>query len=290
MRKNYIIGVIGNGFVGRATQLFGKAPDTTLYVYDVDPQKCIPISTTLDTVVTKCDIIFVCVPTPINLTTNRSDTSIVESVIYALRNAGLRSNNVICRCTVPPGTCEKLGVAHMPEYLTERNWQNDFALSPTWELGLPLGLDYDKCAFDMQSLLIQCKQSQLIISDRLILQDTKVTEMAKLMRNSMLAVRIAVCNEYEQFCRAIGINYEDVRLLATSDSRIGSSHTRVPGPDGKRGFGGTCLPKDIKALIAEMMSAGVTPFVLSAACIRNDQIDRPEQDWMENGRSTSINK
>lgn len=196
---------------------------------------------------------------------------------------------IICRSTVPPGTCAALKVAHMPEYLTERNWHRDFINTSVWELGLPATQEnYENCAITLQRLLTQCKTTQLIASDALVVRDSSVTEMAKLMRNSMLAVRVAVCNEYEEFCRTIGIDYEEVRKLATADPRIGSSHTQVPGPDGKRGFGGTCLPKDLKALIGEMTRAGVNPLVLAACCNRNDCVDRCEQDWMQSGRSVSV--
>lgn len=289
METNLTIGVIGNGFVGRATQIFGQSPFVSLFVYDVDPSKCVPQNTTIEQLVEKCNIIFVCVPTPINLETNQSDTSIVKSVITQIQSISNCRSKIICRSTVPPGTCEALGIAHMPEYLTEKNWHNDFINMSTWELGLPFPYvsDYAQCAQDIQRLLSLCKHEGIISSDHLIVQDSKTTEMAKMMRNTMLAVRIAVCNEYEQFCRVRGIDYEEVRKLATSDPRIGSSHTQVPGPDGKRGFGGTCLPKDLKALIGEMMNAGITPFVLSACSIRNDFIDRPDRDWIETGRSVS---
>ena len=77
--------------------------------------------------------------------------------------------------------------------------------------------------------------------------------------------------------------------MALQDPRVGSSHTNVPGHDGKRGYGGTCLPKDLKALVYEMQSTpGVEPLVLRACDTRNDQIDRPSQDWKQPGRSVPL--
>ena len=65
------------------------------------------------------------------------------------------------------------------------------------------------------------------------------------------------------------------------DSRIGSSHTQVPGPDGLYGFGGTCFPKDLSALISQFDSNNIPSIILKAVQDRNNSIDRPEQDWKQ---------
>ena len=79
-----------------------------------------------------------------------------------------------------------------------------------------------------------------------------------------------------------GINYENVRELATRDKRIGSSHTNVPGHDDKRGFGGTCFPKDTSALLYEMNQMNMKSYVLSSVVHRNMEVDRNEMDWNKN--------
>jgi UDPglucose 6-dehydrogenase len=55
----------------------------------------------------------------------------------------------------------------------------------------------------------------------------------------------------------------------------------VPGPDGKRGFGGTCFPKDMEALLAQMIDVGMTSYIIDAAITRNLEVDRVERDWEE---------
>ena len=72
-----------------------------------------------------------------------------------------------------------------------------------------------------------------------------------------------------------------MRHLVAQDKRIGHSHTYVPGPDGKRGFGGTCFPKDVSSLITQMIDCGLMSYVLIAARNRNIDIDRPEKDWSQ---------
>jgi UDPglucose 6-dehydrogenase len=285
---SFTLGVIGNGFVGKATQLLGKSPDVTMLVYDIDPTKCIPHGTSLEDLCVKCEIIFVCVPTPMNVETGRCDTSIVRRVVAEIRDVSALVP-IIVRSTVPPGTCEELQVYHMPEYLTEKNWPSDFLATQTWEFGIPTVFDEQGgCVFTLQRVLTNCVQNGVLKSDNLVLNHTSVTETAKYMCNVLLAVRVGVCNEFEAFCRVKDIDYDAVRRLATSDPRIGSSHTQVPGPDGKRGFGGTCLPKDLKAMMTEMMLAGTQPMILMATSNRNDLLDRPNKDWMHDvGRSVS---
>ena len=111
---------------------------------------------------------------------------------------------------------------------------------------------------------------------------TKDAEMIKLFRNNYLATKVSFCNEISQFCQLKDINYENVRKLAVLDSRIGASHSMVPGPDGKQGFGGTCFPKDTNSLRYEMSESGMKSYIIHAAIERNIKVDRVEQDWNSN--------
>ena len=284
--SRYTMGIIGNGFVGKACQILSECSLVTCVVYDIDPEKCIPKGATLSDIL-ETDLIFVCVPTP-SKPDGRCDTSIVESVVSQLRESSSTSG-IIVRSTVPPGTCEALKIIHMPEYLTERNWRDDFRMNPVWHVGVPTEVcfDYESACRHLQLILTACKRENVIRSDEIELEHTSATEMTKYMRNCMLAARVALCNEIESFCRAKRISYKDVRRMALQDPRVGSSHTNVPGHDGQRGYGGTCLPKDLKAMVYEMNKTEVAPLVLQACDTRNDSIDRPSQDWKQIGRSVS---
>ena len=81
-----------------------------------------------------------------------------------------------------------------------------------------------------------------------------------------------------QICGRLGIDYDKVVEYSTYDERLGKSHWAVPGPDGKYGFGGSCFPKDINALIQLGLELDMTPEVLMAAWETNLDV-RPEQDW-----------
>jgi UDPglucose 6-dehydrogenase len=75
----------------------------------------------------------------------------------------------------------------------------------------------------------------------------KEASVTKYSINSFLAAKVAFFNQIYDVCQASGIDYNTVRHLITHDKRIGESHTQVPGPDGRRGFGGACFPKDTRA-------------------------------------------
>jgi UDPglucose 6-dehydrogenase len=77
------------------------------------------------------------------------------------------------------------------------------------------------------------------------------------------------------------MDYEQVRSFATLDARIGSSHSYVPGHDGRRGFGGTCFPKDTSSLLYQMEEIGMRSYVMKGVVERNNEVDRAEKDWAE---------
>mgnify|MGYP003349888024 CR=1 FL=1 len=82
------------------------------------------------------------------------------------------------------------------------------------------------------------------------------------------------------------INYDNMMSGVICDDRIGSSHTKVPGPDGKKGYGGTCFPKDTNALNEYSKEIlGYNPPLLNAVIFRNENIDRPEKDWSSDKRA-----
>jgi UDPglucose 6-dehydrogenase len=83
-----------------------------------------------------------------------------------------------------------------------------------------------------------------------------------------------------QFAQSHNMDYDAIRSIACIDKRIGLSHSAVPGHDGKKGFGGTCFPKDMASLEYQMKQQNVSSSVVSAAIARNTHVDRPEKDWL----------
>jgi len=268
------VGIVGNGFVGQSTALFANK-DIDIIIYDVLPDKCVPSTTTIYDIA-KTDVVFVCVPTPSNKD-GSCFTGWVEDVVTKLNTIKSDSCSVIVRSTVTPGTCDKLKCHHMPEFIREKHWQEDFINTSTWIVGLHAS---DKSAAEKMSKLINLAfENKSIKSNKVHFTVPFVTELAKYARNSFLALKVSYCNELAQFCRVKGVDYSLLADLLGEDKRIGSSHTDVPGHDDKYGYGGVCFPKDILALSIEMKKADVEPIILDASIKRNTTVDRPEQDW-----------
>lgn len=278
------IGIIGNGFVGNATGLF-KSEGVQVLIYDKDPNRRDPPSTELIDFF-DCDFVFVCVPTPMN-DDGSCHTQIVESCVYELSMVGVRDENIIVRSTVPVGFCESLGVHFMPEFLTESNWVEDFKSNKAWVFGADSVFNtLAKSKF--RDLISLAKSFGSIENDDIYFCSSKEAELTKLTRNAFLATKVSFFNEIYDYCEKEEVDFNTVAELTSLDKRIGPSHTQVPGPDGERGYGGTCFPKDISSLNHQMNQVGMEPYIVEAAKARNIQVDRKGQDWKLNkGRAVT---
>jgi len=262
------IGIIGNGFVGGATALL-ECEANDVCVYDIDPDKCKPKGTSLDDL-DGCDVIFICVPTPMN-EDGSCDLSFVENTIEEVTKKIERTNLVI-RSTVPVGTSESFGVCVMPEFLTETNWENDFINCKNWIIGADC-IQTERTALAVVTAFRNAYEHGKIKHCNFSTYTTKEAELVKLVRNTFLATKVSFFNEVENFCNSAGVSYENILNGVVMDDRIGDSHTSVPGPDGKRGFGGKCFPKDVSSLRDQMLKAKINPHIINAVLSRN-KLDR----------------
>lgn len=281
-----IIGIIGNGFVGKATfQL--RCDDIEVLAYDLNPDACFPKGTTLYDM-SKCEIIFISVPTPMSKD-GSCHLNIIESVLNDLKQINY-NGNVVCRSTVPVGTCDKLNVSFMPEFLTEKNFVDDFVNNPDWIFGMVSSPESGVVKEKLTRLFQLAYDNDRVKSNTLHFVTNSEAEMIKMFRNCFLATKVSFCNEVAEFCEKKSVDYSIVMDLATKDKRIGPGHASVPGHDGKKGYGGTCFPKDTSSLRYEMTNINMTPHVLDAIIKRNTIIDRPEQDWMLDQGRAAIDK
>jgi len=210
----------------------------------------------------------------------------VESVVHDIQAINAQVP-IVVRSTVPPGTCERLGVHHMPEFLTEARWDYDFRQTDKWVIGVnKTNPNHEIFRERIAKLLHIATRDKQIKGNETWWATTTETELTKYARNAFLATKLSFFNEIEEFSRKLGTNYQTVRDMTTIDSRIGAGHSFVPASDGKRGFSGTCLPKDLKSLQSEMESHGMTSYIVKAVWERNVNVDRPTRDWEKNiGRS-----
>jgi nucleotide sugar dehydrogenase len=276
-------GIIGNGFVGKATRLL-TSKNHEVKIYDVDPEKCYPPNIRLADL-TDCSIIFVAVPTPSN-PDGSCHLELVKSVVRSIRALNICAH-VVIRSTVVIGTCDELDCYFMPEFLTEKNWAEDVYHCRNWIVGTCAEsnnantTDVKDFMEKMTALISDACDEGAVQYNNITFVSNKEAEMIKYYRNTFLAVKVSYSNEMHEFCKTRGIDYETVRRVATQDDRIGSSHTVVPGPDGHFGFGGTCFPKDTHSLLYQFETAGTKSYILRSAVQRNNEHDRPEKDWMD---------
>ena len=274
------IGIIGNGFVGSATALL-ECIDISIIIYDINPKLCNPPNTTLNDIC-NCDLIFISVPTPMNKNSS-CHINILKSVVDNISK--IKSINellLINRCTVPVNTSNNLNCYYMPEFLTEKNFKQDFINNPEWIFGLKNSSTDIIFKEKITELINLAYKNKCINSNKIHFVDNNEAEMIKLFRNTFLSTKISFCNEIYQFCQSQNISYENVRKLATNDPRIGSSHTNVPGHDGFFGYGGTCFPKDTNSLYFQMKEKNLDSYIIKATVERNEIVDRPQHDWKSN--------
>ena len=273
--KRYKVGIIGNGFVGEAIA-FAFSPTTDLRIYDIDPLK----STHTKEEVDQCDFIFVCVPTPMHMD-GKQDLSYIEKVF----EKAVAGPIYIIKSTILPGTTKKLSkkfpdlrITFSPEFLTERTAKLDMLT----QARIVLGTDSPEVAEKIKHLF-ECR----FMNRTFITTDTITAELIKYMNNTFFATKVSIMNEFKLLSDKIGAKWEDAVYGFASDGRIGDSHLHVPGPDGKLGYGGTCFPKDVNALISFAKENNIDLNSITGGWKTNLKV-RPEKDWeKDKGRAVS---
>lgn len=276
MKISKRIGIIGNGFVGSAVR-YGFSPnvgiDAEVRVYDKDPNKSThPLRDVLDT-----DIIFLSVPTPSN-SDGSMNIDIVDNVLQNINEYAqlFQIGIILLRSTVTPGTTRKLQekykdlrIVFNPEFLTERSANFDFINQSRFILG-----GNSDNVVEVSELFRERFGSTLSIIET----NYETAEMIKYMTNTFFATKISFLNDMKLLADKCGVIWKDAIEGFVRDGRVGHSHLDVPGHDGKYGFGGSCFPKDIQALINFGESNDVDMNVLKGAWETNLKV-RPEKDW-----------
>jgi len=279
-----VIGVVGYGYVGSAV---GETFKDIVSVFGIDekdkwiehtkrnfsPPSGNNLLENLVEVV-KDGPIFICVPTPMK-PDGTCDISVVESVVKDISKYTEKTATIVVKSTVVPGTITKLNqkyknckVLYNPEFLTEANYMEDFKNQDRIIIGGDPS--YSKYLGNIYKLLFP--------KTSLYFTDSTTAEMIKYTTNSFLATKVSFFNEINQICEKINVDYNEVKNMLKLDSRIGTSHMDVPGPDGFLGFGGKCFSKDINGMIKLAKQKKVKPEILQAAWNKNLEV-RPEKDW-----------
>lgn len=252
-KSNYSVGIVGHGFVGKAMKyLFPEA-----LVYDNNPT----LASHSQEEINRCEIVFVCVPT--NAQPDGSvDLTAVNSVL-----SWLNGPIIVIKSTVPAEAVTGISqqargeVVFNPEFLTEKHWQRDVDNETRIILGSESRGAMKKVARTYQQV---CRQEIAYH-----FTDPKTAMLVKYAGNAFLAVKVAFANQLFDVCEALELDYDVVRELWLTDTRVGRSHTLVTDT---RGFGGYCLPKDLAGLLTTAKEQGITLPVLESVQAYNQAI------------------
>lgn len=308
------ITIIGTGYVGLVTGTCFSDMGNEVYCVDVMEEKIkslkegiVPIyepgleelikrnyergnlhfTTNLKEGLDNSELCFIAVGTPMG-EDGSADLQYVRQVAQQIGETIIHDIVVIDKSTVPVGTAEevktiiqdelkkrnesfKVAVVSNPEFLKEGNAVNDF-MHPD---RVVIGADDEEAVNVMRLLYDPFTKNH----ERMIIMDIKSAEMTKYASNSMLANRISFMNEMANICDKIGANIDYVRKGMGSDSRIGSSFL-YPGC----GYGGSCFPKDVTALIKTATDAGYTPQLLKSV----EEVNNQQKSYVANKIKTVL--
>ena len=216
------------------------------------------------------DVIIIAVGTPTSQNSGAPDLHFLEDAARAI-GRGLTGFAVIAnKSTVPVGTADRVrdlvgehtefefAVASNPEFLKEGDAVNDFMKPPR----VILGSDDDRASETLRRLY----EPFVRTNDRIQIMDVRSAELAKYAANAMLATRISFMNELALLAEKVGADIERVRQGIGSDPRIGAKFL-FPGA----GFGGSCFPKDLRALIHTARQCGTEVGVIEAVARANER-------------------
>jgi UDPglucose 6-dehydrogenase len=284
------VGVIGAGYVGLTTAVCLAHLGHTVCLGDVDPEKIALLSSGIPTIVEdgleellneeiasqrlsfavgaataarSAEFVFLCVQTP-QLADGSADTSALESVAKEIGPILGAGAIVVNKSTVPVGSAavvdrllgrEDVTVVSNPEFLREGSAVHD-GLHPE---RIVVGAD-DAGAAARVGALFESTNAPLIVTD------SATAETIKYASNAFLATKLSFINSIAFLCEAVGADVRDVMLGMGYDHRIGFDYLR-PGP----GWGGSCLPKDTRALLHRATEAGYDFDLLREVILANER-------------------
>jgi len=280
------VGIVGYGYVGKGIhKIF---PDAVIYDE--------PLGVGSREEINRCDLVIVCVPTPIKELEKEfkpADTSIVKEVIN-----WIDAKYVLIKSTIPPQTTDGLinqtgkKICFSPEYMGEGGYQITpwRYMSPTD----PQTHDFVIIGGDKKTR----EEIANIFTERLgpektyYLCEATEAEMIKYLENSYIGLKVAFFNQIYDLCQKLGISYHTVREGWALDNRVDKMHTSVFV--NKRKIGGKCLPKDINALISKADELGVDLSILKLI-VKKNKIGAPNKltkksEVVKNESKTKHNK
>ena len=223
MEKKLTVGIIGCGFVGGALNAWLEENNPAVNVVVSDPPKG------MNDDISGADVYFLQIHVP------TEDDGTQDLTLMTKLISDLPDKPVFVRTTILPGTSERLSketghrVYFMPEFLTERTYIDDFRRQPMVFTG------------EVELL------SRIFKGKRFVRMTPLEAEITKYAHNVFGAYKVTYFNAVYDYCRRVGADWTSVHAGMLLSGYINDTHTYVPGPDGKFGYGGKCFPKDVNA-------------------------------------------
>ena len=217
------VGIIGCGFIGSALKIWLEENNSDVKILVSDPPKG------MNDDISSADVYFLQIHVPTE-DDGTQDLTLMKKLIWALPD-----KPVFVRTTILPGTSAMLSketgrrVYFMPEFLTERTHIEDFRRQPMVFTG----------EVDLLSRIFKGK--------RFVRMSSLEAEITKYAHNVFGAYKVTYFNAVYDYCRRMGADWANVHSGMLLSGYINDTHTFVPGPDGKFGYGGKCFPKDVNA-------------------------------------------
>ncbi len=270
------IAIIGHGFVGKAVDYGFTNPKVEKKIFD-------PIYGTTSEDIKNLknwgpNLTFVCVPTPMR-DDGDIDSSILDEVMENLKDI---NTLIVIKSTITPRLIDKYrqtNIIYNPEFLTEKSACEQF-VNPEFHI---FGGTEQACKeldklYENFSLCTPCPTYYLNKAE---------ASFVKYAINSFLATKVTFFNQLYDACNKYGqVNFNKVIKAVGADNRVSISHTKVPGFDGKQGYGGACFPKDTFAF--SQFSDKLT-LLRKAIEINNDYRSRYERDDREKEQNIQFN-
>ena len=218
------IGIIGYGYVGQAVHAGFNKPTNRFVICDPKHND----NTVEDVVAAEPSCIFICVPT------NNLDFTNLYVVFNRVELSDYQGI-VVIKSTVLPHVIKNREVVVNPEFLTQRTANRDFIRPPMLLLG----------GNRANEVKLFYRDHSLVQTNKIFLTDNASACMCKYMMNCFYATKICFMNLMYDIIIQEGADFSNIKHVLQSHPWMGTHHFEVPGPDGKRGFGGACLPKDM---------------------------------------------
>jgi UDPglucose 6-dehydrogenase len=264
------LGIIGYGFVGQALAYGFSTAE--LRIFDKYKEGFHELKEVCE----QSEFIFICLPTPIKEDESGIDLAIINDSLKQITKYTDNTNKIIViKSTVIPGTTAHYAkkypnsaFAFNPEFLTERNYLQDFVNADRTIIG---------ALNDEVSKRVTALYLQQFPKTPIFKTDPTTAEMVKYMGNCYLATKVIFANEMYEICEKLNIKYEEVKKMVVADHRIFDSHLDITS---EKGFGGKCFPKDLLALRALAKSKDANTDILDTVWKKNLSI-RKLRDWDE---------